>query len=86
VILTRGSNAALPLLRPAGDFKRSIGTIVEGLKAVCAALPTKNPWIILNFLAHPDDRLQGRKPIDVLKAGNVELVVEAARRLGRQGA
>jgi hypothetical protein len=62
------------------------GTIVEGLKAVCAALPTKNPWTILNFLAHPDDRLQGRKPIDVLKAGNVELVVEAARRLGQQGA
>jgi hypothetical protein len=64
----------------------SDGTIVEGLKAVCAALPTKNPWTILNFLAHPDDRLQGRKPIDVLKAGNVELVVEAARRLGQQGA
>jgi hypothetical protein len=62
------------------------GTIVEGLKAVCAALPTNNPWTILNFLAHPDDRLQGRKPIDVLKAGNVELVVEAARRLGQQGA
>jgi hypothetical protein len=62
------------------------GTIVEGLKAVCAALPTNNPWTILNFLAHPDDRLQGRKPIDVLKAGSVELVVEAARRLGQQGA
>jgi hypothetical protein len=62
------------------------GTIVEGLKAVCAALPTNNPWTILNFLAHPDDRLQGRKPIDVLKAGNVDLVVEAARRLGQQGA
>jgi hypothetical protein len=61
------------------------GTIVEGLKAVCAALPTNNPWTILNFLAHPDDRLRGRKPIDVLKAGNVELVVEAARRLGQQG-
>jgi hypothetical protein len=62
------------------------GTIVEGLKAVCAALPTSNPWTILNFLVHPDDRLQGRKPIDVLKAGNVALVVEAARRLGQQGA
>jgi hypothetical protein len=62
------------------------GTIVEGLKAVCAALPTSNPWTILNFLAHPDDRLRGRKPIDVLKAGNVALVVEAARRLGQQGA
>jgi hypothetical protein len=62
------------------------GTIVEGLKAVLAALPTSNPWTILNFLAHADDRLQGRKPIDVLKAGNVALVVEAARRVGQQGA
>lgn len=70
---------------PTLQFKPD-GTIVEGLKAVCAALPTDNPWTILNFLAHPDDRLQGRKPIDVLKAGNVELVVEAARRWGRQGA
>jgi hypothetical protein len=24
------------------------GAIVEGMKAVCAALPTKNPWTILN--------------------------------------
>jgi hypothetical protein len=70
---------------PTLQFNRD-GTIVEGLKAVFAALPTNNPWTILNFLAHPDDRLQGRKPIDVLKAGNVGLVVEAARRLGQQGA
>jgi hypothetical protein len=70
---------------PTLQFNRD-GTIVEGLKAVCAALPTNNPWTILNFFANPDDRLQGRKPIDVLKAGNVELVVEAARRLGQQGA
>jgi hypothetical protein len=70
---------------PTLQFNRD-GTIVEGLKAVCAALPTNNPWTILNFFAHPDDRLQGRKPIDVLKAGNLGLVVEAARRLGQQGA
>jgi hypothetical protein len=70
---------------PTLQFNRD-GTIVGGLKAVFAALPTSNPWTILNFLAHPDDRLQGRKPIDVLKAGNVALVVEAARRLGQQGA
>lgn len=70
---------------PTLQFNRD-GTIVEGLKAVCAALPTSNPWTILNFLARPDDRLQGRKPIDVLKSGNVDLVVEAARRLGQQGA
>jgi hypothetical protein len=62
------------------------GTVVDGLRAVCEALPTTNPWTIVNFLAQPDDRLNGRKPIDVLKQGNVGLVVEAARRLGQQGA
>jgi hypothetical protein len=62
------------------------GTVVDGLKAVCEALPTSNPWTILNFLAQPDDRLRGRKPIDVLKEGKIDLVVEAARRMGQQGA
>jgi len=40
----------------------------------------------LNFLAQPDDRLRGRKPIDVLKEGKIDLVIEAARRMGQQGA
>lgn len=62
------------------------GTVVDGLKAVCEVLPTSNPWMILNFLAQPDDRLRGRKPIDVLKEGKIDLVVEAARRVGQQGA
>lgn len=70
---------------PTLQFNRD-GTVVDGLKAVLAALPTRNPWTILNFLARPDERLNKRKPIDVLKAGEVELVVEAARRLGLQGA
>ncbi|WP_245286598.1 hypothetical protein [Bradyrhizobium sp. ARR65] len=62
------------------------GTVVEGLKSVREALPTDNPWTMLNFLAQPDDRLGGRKPIDLLKEGKVELVVEAARRMAQQGA
>jgi hypothetical protein len=62
------------------------GTVVAGLKAVRDALPTNNPWAILNFLAQPDDRLRKRRPIDVLKEGHVDLVVEAARRVGKQGA
>ncbi len=65
---------------------RSDGSLVEGLRAVREALPTGNSWTILNFLIHPDDRLGLRKPIDMLRAGEVELVVEAARRLGEQGA
>ena len=64
----------------------SDGTVVDGLKSVQEALPTDNPWTVLNFLAQPDERLNGRKPIDLLKEGKVELVVEAARRMARQGA
>ncbi|MDE2581861.1 MAG: hypothetical protein KGL52_09520 [Rhodospirillales bacterium] len=62
------------------------GTVVPGLKAVRAALPTGNPWAVLNFLVQPDDRLNGRAPIDMLKAGAVDEVVAAARSMGRQGA
>jgi hypothetical protein len=62
------------------------GTVVEGLKSVREALPTDNPWMVLNFLNQPDDRLHGRRPIDLLKEGKVELVVEAARRMAQQGA
>src|SRR6267154_2750273 len=32
----------------------SDGTVVDGLKAVSEALPTRNAWMILNFLAQPD--------------------------------
>ena len=46
------------------------------MKSVLEALPTRNPWTILNFLAHPDDRLDGRRPIDVLKGGDIDLVVK----------
>jgi hypothetical protein len=62
------------------------GKIVEGLSAVQEALPTKNGFAVLNFLIHPDYRLGGRKPIDLLKAGEVELAVEAARRFAEAGA
>lgn len=69
---------------PTLQFMRS-GDVVEGLKEVQEALPTRNPWAVLNFFVQPDDRLDGRKPIDVLKSGDVELVVSAARSMGRQG-
>jgi hypothetical protein len=71
-------------LYPTIQFDRD-GSVVEGLKPVLEALPTRNPWAALNFLARPDDRLSGRRPIDVLKHGDVALVVEAARRMAEQG-
>jgi hypothetical protein len=62
------------------------GEVVPGLREVRQALPFQNPWAVLNYLVNPDARLGGRRPIDALKAGEAAEVVEAARRLGQQGA
>jgi hypothetical protein len=70
---------------PALQFKDD-GSVVEGLSALQDALPTKNGYAILNFLVNPDPRISNRKPIDLLKEGKVEIVVEAAQRIGEQGA
>ncbi|WP_336054969.1 hypothetical protein [Nitratireductor sp. CH_MIT9313-5] len=70
---------------PTVQFKRD-GTVVPGLKAVRDALRTKNSWMVLNFLVNPDVRLDGQRPIELLKAGDVSTVVEAAKRHGEQGA
>ena len=61
------------------------GELIEGLDQVQAALDD-GPWIVLNFLIHPDVRLQGRKPIELLAEGKVDAVVAAARRVGEAGA
>lgn len=70
---------------PTLQFNRD-GSVVAGLKDVQDALPVESPWAVLNFLARPDDRLGGRKPIDLMRGGNLQLVVEAANRYGEQGA
>ena len=62
------------------------GSIVAGLKAVRQALGSANPWFILNFLSRPDARLNGKKPIELLRRGETEPVLEAARLNGLQGA
>jgi len=59
--------------------------LLHGLKEVQAALTTRNPWSVLNFLIHPDDTLGGRKPIDLLREGAIAPVVSAARAMGLQG-
>ena len=71
-------------LYPTLQFNRD-GSVVDGLKPVLDALPTRNPWSALNFLARPDQRLNGRRPIEALRQGEVAIVVEAARRVAEQG-
>lgn len=62
------------------------GRPVEGLKEVREALGSGSPWMLLNFLVNPEARLDNRKPIDLLRAGKFDVVVEAARHVGIQGA
>jgi hypothetical protein len=68
---------------PAIQFTRD--GVVPGLKKVQETLPTRNPWAVLNFLVRADDRLGGRKPIELLRNGDIDLVVSAARGMGVQG-
>jgi hypothetical protein len=68
---------------PAMQFTRQ--GVVPGLAEVQDALPTRDPWTILNFFVRPDERLGGRKPIELLQDGEVGLVVSAARGMGVQG-
>ncbi len=70
---------------PAVQFNPD-GSLVPCLRLVQSALGTRNPWVVLNFLIHPDDRLQGRAPIDVLREGHSARVVEAAARAYEPGA
>lgn len=70
---------------PAIQF-RADGQVLPGIKELLQAVPTENPWAILNFLVNPDSHLDDRKPIDLLKAGQTELVVQAAVNLASQGA
>jgi hypothetical protein len=62
------------------------GTVVDGLKIVQETLDFSSPWSVLSFLVNPDDRLGNERPIEVLRRGDVDLVLESARRVGVQGA
>lgn len=70
---------------PAIQFKDD-GSLVPGLKAVQSALGYSSPWSVLNFLINGHDLLDGDRPIDLMRLGEVERVEQAARLSGVDGA
>ena len=66
---------------PVAQF-RDDGSVVEGLREVQRALATENGYAVLNFLVNANPQLDGLKPLDLLKRGEVGRVVEAAERTG----
>jgi len=62
------------------------GSLVDGLRQVQETLDFSSPWSVLSFLVTPDASLDGEQPIEVMRRGELGLVLESARRVGTQGA
>ncbi|NOY27699.1 MAG: hypothetical protein GXP62_17685 [Oligoflexia bacterium] len=63
------------------------GGALTGLELVLDALGRFDPWIRFSFFLQPHPALgeDGRRPLDLLREGDVEPVLGAARTLGEQG-
>jgi hypothetical protein len=58
---------------------------IDGFAEVLAVLAAP-PWAAARFFLSGNHRLRGRRPIDVLRKGDVEAVLAAAEMFGEHGA
>ena len=72
------------VLYPAWQFTRA-GTLA-GVGEVLAALHDHDPWAQARFFVTENDRLGGKRPLDVLRRGHLERVLGAAAVFGEHGA
>jgi len=56
------------------------------LEKVLDRLKDNDPWMQLTFFLNANDRLNGSRPLDMLRSGKVEPVLEAAASYGEHGA
>jgi hypothetical protein len=62
------------------------GGALTGLRTFLDAFTLPDPWMKLAVLLEPSERLEGRSPLDVLRAGDVESPALVAATYGGQGA
>jgi hypothetical protein len=60
--------------------------LLPGIREVLDAFQVEEPWMRVHFMLTRDRRLRGRRPIDVLRAGDVAAVTRAAAAYGEHGA
>jgi hypothetical protein len=60
--------------------------LLAGIREVLDAFTVEDPWMRVNFMLTGDARLEGRRPIDLLREGKIDDVVMAAAAFGEHGA
>jgi hypothetical protein len=84
-------NRLLGFRAPSGDdilfpeWQFESGEPVAGLERALAAFNAADPLEAVLFFASESPRLQGRRPIDALRAGDLAQVIEIAARHAKQG-
>jgi hypothetical protein len=53
---------------------------------VLLALADHDEWMQNVFFINPNTRLEGRRPLDLLREGEIQEVLDAAREFGQHGA
>ncbi len=71
------------LAYPCWQFTRD--GVLAGLEETLAALSPHDPWMRLAFFLGENDRLHGRRPLDMLREGRTDAVIVAARHYGEHG-
>jgi len=69
---------------PAWQFHKS--GILAGLEDVLGVLANHDSWMQVAFFVSQNERLAGETPSEALKAGKLELVLDAAAAYGEHGA
>jgi biotin operon repressor len=62
------------------------GKTLSNLEKVLDQLRNHDPWMQLTFFLNANDRLEGSSPLEMLRSGKVEPVLEAATSYGEHGA
>jgi biotin operon repressor len=62
------------------------GKTLSNLEKVLDQLRDHDPWMQLTFFLNANDRLEGSSPLEMLRSGKVEPVLEAATSYGEHGA
>jgi hypothetical protein len=68
---------------PRCQFDEQRHEVIAGLPRLMEAMPKSSPWVLLDFLLAPDQTLDGRTPLEVLRAegwtGHLDRLVRIER-------